>query len=246
MTEWNYTKSLMTSLPINIHSHWFGLTNYRVGLELQDQYAAMALQHAEAYLLGFEHEPVISLGIRGTLESDLNWNYVESESKGETKSGLEQKKMECLVFNKFLIQKSDRGGQATIHHPGQLVVYPIVSLKNIQFTVQQYVEFLMKVSQIFLAEYGIEACCRAEAPGLYTKNGKILSVGLRNLNGVIRHGIAINVSNDLSDFQYIRACGIQNASMDQMQAWGVQQTLPDLFSNWSRLFQEVFQARLKK
>lgn len=231
MTEWNYTKSLMTSLPINIHSHWFGLTNYRVGLELQDQYAAMALQHAEAYLLGFEHEPVISLGIRGSLEADVNGN---------------SKEIEHSILNKFLIQKSDRGGQATIHHPGQLVVYPIVSLKNIQFTVQQYVEFLMKVSQIFLAEYGIEACCRAEAPGLYTKNGKILSVGLRNLNGVIRHGIAINVNNNLSDFQYIRACGVQNASMDQMQAWGVQQTLPDLFSNWSRLFQEVFQARLKK
>ncbi len=222
MTEWNYTKNTMTSLPINIHSHWFGLTNYRVGLELQDQYAAMAIQHAEAYLLGFEHEPVISLGIRGTLEADVNGNSKEIENS---------------ILNKFLIQKSDRGGQATIHHPGQLVVYPIVSLKNIQFTLQQYVDFLLKVSQIFLAEYGIEACCRADAPGLYTKRGKILSIGLRNQNGVIRHGIAINVNNDLSEFQFIRACGVQNASMDQMQAWGVHQTLPDLFSNWCRLFQ---------
>src|SRR5204863_3115060 len=104
---------------------------------------------------------------------------------------------------------SDRGGRVTYHGPGQLVGYPIVSLRPYGDDVHAYVRRIERLIVDVLATYGIAAGPLEGLTGVWTANRrKIGSIGIHVSHGVTRHGFAINVNNDLQPFEWIVPCGV--------------------------------------
>lgn len=110
----------------------------------------------------------------------------------------------------------DRGGQVTYHGLGQLVVYPLVDLRRKKLNVRQMVSVLEDSVIQLLAQYGILAAAKKEAPGVYTQNKKICSLGLRIRRGCSYHGLALNIAMDLTPFTRINPCGFTALQMTQM------------------------------
>lgn len=104
--------------------------------------------------------------------------------------------------------RSDRGGRATYHGPGQAIVYPIVSLAERGLGVKSWVELLEDSLLEALASYRLAATRRPASPGLWIGDAKIASVGLRVVRGVSYHGVSLNVGLDVSGFDCIVTCGV--------------------------------------
>lgn len=118
-----------------------------------------------------------------------------------------------LAATDIPIVQSDRGGQVTYHGPGQLVVYPLVDLRRLKLGVRELVTRIELSVVDFLAEFGIKAVPRADAPGVYVERKKIASLGLRVRRGCAYHGVAINIEGDLSPFLLINPCGYAGLEM---------------------------------
>lgn len=120
---------------------------------------------------------------------------------------------------------TDRGGQVTYHGPGQLMVYTLIDIKRKQLNVRSFVSNLEQTIIDLLAQYGITAAAKREAPGVYVHEKKICSIGLRIRRGCTYHGIAFNVCMDLQPFSRINPCGFAELKMTQLAALGgVQET----------------------
>ena len=96
--------------------------------------------------------------------------------------------------------QSDRGGQVTYHGPGQQVMYILINLKRRKLGVRELVTVMEQTVIDTLAELGIEARARADAPGVYVQDKKICSLGLRIRKGCSFHGLALNIAMDLTPF----------------------------------------------
>ena len=120
-----------------------------------------------------------------------------------------------------LIQ-SDRGGQVTYHGPGQLMIYLLLNLKNYGFHANSYVHFLEQAIIALLAKYNLQSITQESAPGVYVISPhtrdikKIASIGIRIRKGFSYHGICLNISADLTPFEYINPCGYQGLAMAQL------------------------------
>jgi lipoyl(octanoyl) transferase len=171
-------------------------------------------QHSE--ILFFEAKPVITLGLRGSKNRDL------------------------LGVTDIEVLNVDRGGEATYHGPGQLMIFPIAHLPSLGYSVREWVALLLDVTVDFLKARTIPAQWKESCPGVFTKNGKIASIGLKIQNGWSRHGLALNIESDPQIFSQIRACGVQNAAIDQMANWLPVQDLglSDLAGEWERIFRQ--------
>lgn len=118
------------------------------------------------------------------------------------------------------VVKIDRGGQVTYHGPGQLVVYPLLNLRRHVLGVRELVVALENAVIDYLAVSGIETEGRRDAPGVYFQGQKLASVGLRIRRGASYHGMAINVSMDLSPFERINVCGYRGMRVVQLRDLG--------------------------
>lgn len=197
---------------------WLDRVTFSEGLRLQEEAYQKCLSINEASVLGLEHEAVITLGKR--LKNSEN-------------------DVKALPQN-IALEFTDRGGEATIHSPGQLVVYPVLNLKSFNLTVRCYVRQLERVTQSTLKEFGIESNIAEGKPGLYTENGKIAFVGIRVRHGITQHGLSLNVSNDLSLFQLIRPCGMETQALDSMQLNQINATPKQVFEVFCRHFHTAF------
>jgi lipoyl(octanoyl) transferase len=117
--------------------------------------------------------------------------------------------------------ETDRGGRVTYHGPGQLVGYPIVSLKPYGDNVHEYVRRLERLMIDSVASYGIEAEVIDGLTGVWVGGGppegrKIGSIGVHVNRGVTTHGFALNVNNDLQPFEWIVPCGIGGVRMTSL------------------------------
>ncbi len=110
----------------------------------------------------------------------------------------------------------DRGGQITYHGPGQLVAYPLLDLRRLGLSVRGLVQRLEQVVIDLLEPYGIHAERREKAPGVYVRDAKIASLGLRVRRGCSLHGLALNVDTDLGAFADINPCGFQGLQVTRM------------------------------
>lgn len=127
-------------------------------------------------------------------------------------------KAEHLLFpGDIPVVQTDRGGQVTYHGPGQLVAYPLLDLRRLNFGVRELVTRIEQTIIATLAHYGIESAAKADAPGVYVNGDKIASLGLRVRRGCSFHGLALNVAMDLAPFQRINPCGYQGLAMTQIQ-----------------------------
>ncbi|WP_449553696.1 lipoyl(octanoyl) transferase LipB [Lelliottia amnigena] len=124
-----------------------------------------------------------------------------------------------LVPGDIPVIQSDRGGQVTYHGPGQQVMYVLLNLKRRKLGVRELVTLLEQTVVDTLAEYGIDAHPRADAPGVYVGEMKICSLGLRIRKGCSFHGLALNINMDLSPFLRINPCGYAGMEMTQMRQW---------------------------
>ncbi len=114
----------------------------------------------------------------------------------------------------------DRGGQVTYHGPGQVVAYVLLDLKRRGLGVRELVTTLEQSVIDLLAEYGIAAQARRDAPGVYVAGRKIASLGLRVRRGCSYHGLSLNVAMDLAPFRRINPCGYQGLEVTQLAELG--------------------------
>lgn len=117
----------------------------------------------------------------------------------------------------------DRGGEATLHEPGQLVVYPVLALEAFPFGVVDLIRGMAQDIVAILGEdYGVAASYDDAHPGVWVEPPgggpprKIASVGMRVSGGVTTHGVAVNLINDLTGFLLIVPCGMPSAPMTRL------------------------------
>ena len=113
----------------------------------------------------------------------------------------------------------ERGGEATYHNPGQLVAYPILKLGPEEKDLHRYLRDLESVLCETLHDFGISGAPKAGATGVWVRDGekKIASIGIASRAWVTYHGIALNVSNDLTGFGRISPCGFSPDVMTSME-----------------------------
>ncbi len=162
----------------------------------------------EDTLILVEHPPVATLGRRGTPEQ---------------------------VFDKSLpVFEIERGGEATYHGPGQLVLYPIVHLGEGNRDVRAWVQHLEGFVIDLLAAFGVRAGLKDGYPGVWTIDAagwplrKIASIGIAIQRWVSFHGISINVDLDLREFERINPCGLGASVMTSLAEEGVEASLADV------------------
>ena len=135
-----------------------------------------------------------------------------------------------------------RGGDVTYHGPGQLVGYPILDLEPDRKDVHRYLRDLESVLVHTLGEMGIQGEPVPDLTGVWVDGRKIAAIGVRISSGwITSHGFALNVSNDLSFFETIVPCGIQDVSVTSVsQELARPVGVPDILGIVSRAFSEVF------
>ena len=114
----------------------------------------------------------------------------------------------------------DRGGQVTYHGPGQLVAYVLLNIKRRNIGVRALVTLIEQVIIQTLAQSGVNAYAKSDAPGVYVNEQKVASLGLRVRKGCTFHGLALNVDMDLSPFSRINPCGYAGMKMVQSKDLG--------------------------
>lgn len=160
-----------------------------------------ATQH---HLLFVEHPPVYTLGKSGHME-----NVLISEAEREAK-GIE-------------FFKTNRGGDITFHGNGQLVGYPIIDLEKFYTDIGKYLRNLEEVVIKTMAVYGLKGERSSGETGVWLepsvpgRERKICAMGVRCSRWVTMHGFALNVNTDLSYFDYIVPCGIQQKSVTSLE-----------------------------
>lgn len=171
---------------------------------------ALALQHAlrdqladgaphPGWLIALEHTPVVTLGKRGK-ESDL----------------ISPAQLDANGVELFRVE---RGGEATFHGPGQLVVYAVTRLSDLNLGIVDLVRGIATGVADAVAQFGVESVYDPKHPGLWTTETparKIASVGMRVSRDISTHGVALNVVNNLIPFSWIVACGMPNVPMTRL------------------------------
>ena len=195
----------------SLESGYLGLYDYERAVQLQNELYQLVIVRNQFSIIGLEHPAVLTLGHRFTAQSES----VDSE---------------------IPIIQSSRGGLATIHSEGQLIIYPIINLRELNWGVKQYVQILLETTQTLLSDLNIESVIDEQSIGLHTTLGKIAFCGIQVKNGITLHGLSLNVKNDLELFSTIKACGIENPALDQLRNYDVDLTLSELFSRWIKIF----------
>jgi lipoyl(octanoyl) transferase len=149
-------------------------------------------------LLFVEHPHVITIG-RNADGSALTADRRLIEARGAT------------------VVATDRGGDVTYHGPGQVVGYPILRLEATRRDIRRYVYDLEEVLIAALQDFGIYADHHPQHRGVWVRERKIASLGIRISRWVTSHGFALNVSTDMSFFSLMNPCGIAGCAMTSME-----------------------------
>jgi lipoyl(octanoyl) transferase len=149
-------------------------------------------------LLVLEHPPVITLGRR-----DCDGDIVSPPHVVDA-AGIE-------------VVKTNRGGRATYHGPGQIVGYFICSLDAMGIGIREFVRSVEEVCMQALGDFGVVAGRDPEHPGIWVGQNKIVAIGMNVSHGVTQHGFAMNVSCDLEHYRHIIACGINDRGVTSIE-----------------------------
>ena len=188
-----------------IVASWLGRVDYHEALELQKR---LVTDRAEGrvgdQLLLLEHPPVLTLG------RTADPAHIRADAATLGAWGIE-------------VIRVERGGEVTYHGPGQLVAYPILALSARGLLVRPLVRALEAALVATCAAYGVAAARREGHPGCWcdadgTDPRKIGALGLRIERGVSYHGVALNVSVDLDDFDLIDPCGMPGVASTSIAA----------------------------
>ncbi len=180
-------------MPINIIN--LGRCLYKDSLKHQNEVLSKVLKQVlEDSIIFTEHESVYTLG-----------------KNADSTNILPEHTQDIEIFN------TDRGGDVTYHGPGQLVGYPIINIRIRNLSVGRYIHTLEQILINTLTNFGIAANRQEKLIGVWVNDQKIAAIGVRVQNGVTKHGFALNVNTDLSYYEGIVPCGIENCKVTSME-----------------------------
>jgi lipoyl(octanoyl) transferase len=174
---------------------WLGRAEYEPTWRAMQRFVEQRGPDTADELWFLEHPPVFTLGMNSRPEH-------------------------VLAPGDIPVVQIDRGGQVTYHGPGQLVVYPLLDLGRAGLGVRALVEGIERAIVATVAQWGIEAVGRRDAPGVYVAGRKLASIGLRIRRARSYHGLALNVAMDLEPFRRINPCGYAGLEMTQVSDLG--------------------------
>jgi len=180
-----------------------GLVEYDEALAFQRDVAAARIDGRvpEDVLILCEHPPVVTMG-----RSAKAANLLVPEA--------------LLAARGIALREVERGGDITLHAPGQLVGYPIIDLKRHKQDLHWYLRTLEQVVIDALGTVGITAGRREGLTGVWVEDRKIASIGVHARAWVTWHGFALNVTTDLSLFDVMVPCGIGGVVMTSVEREG--------------------------
>lgn len=169
-----------------------------------------------------EHSPVFTLGRRGGTE------YITASEEMFRRAGIP-------------VVQTDRGGTITFHGPGQIIMYPILALKEARLRVVEFVDLLEEVMIRTAARWNIRSGRDSRNRGVWVGDGKLGSVGLAVHRGVSCHGIALNVNLNLEPFSWIDPCGLTGVKMTSLSKelatdLPVEEVMPVMKDNVEKVF----------
>jgi lipoate-protein ligase B len=210
---------------MNIQLEDWGLVEYTVAYQRQKELVQTVIDGAEGRLVFCEHPPVLTLG-RLFKEGSLLYTQEEVAKRGVD------------------LQVIDRGGDITLHAPGQLVVYCIMDLKRSNQDLKVYLEKLEQVAIDLLKDFGILAVSIPGQRGVFVKKDKIASIGIGVRKWVSYHGVGLNVNTDLSLFSLIKPCGLDVQMTSMAKLLGRWIDLADVKNKWIELFSRTFEVNI--
>ena len=201
-----------------------GLFEYKKAWELQHQlWSRRVEEELPDLLLILEHPHVITLGRRGNRS-----HLLASQEVLEA--------MEIPVFH------VERGGDVTYHGPGQMVVYPVLGLKEYGYRLIRYIGQLEEVILRVLKDFGIEGRRDPLNRGVWVNGEKIASVGVAIKRWVSFHGFSLNYETDLKYFELINPCGLEGKKMTSMaKTLGREVSQEQLIERISFHFRQIFE-----
>ena len=173
-----------------------GRCDYAVAFEAMRAFTDRRDAETPDELWWLEHPPVFTQGMAGKAEH-------------------------VLTPGDIAVIQTDRGGQITYHGPGQLVVYCLLDLRRLGLGARALVTALEQTAIELLADHGVLARARADAPGVYVADAKVASLGLRVRQGRCYHGLSLNVAMDLEPFGRINPCGYPGLRVTQLRDLGL-------------------------
>jgi lipoyl(octanoyl) transferase len=186
----------MKDVDVDLQVRWLGRMEFADALALQEEIVAKKRKDRSLgdELLLLEHEAVYTIGRTPDKSSLLGSAHLPHP---------------LLAIN--------RGGHATYHGPGQLMGYPIIDLRRCGQDLHRYLRWVEQLLIELLVDYGITASRRESLTGVWVGQRKIASIGVGVRHWITMHGFALNVCGDLSPFNYIIPCGINNVAMTSME-----------------------------
>jgi lipoyl(octanoyl) transferase len=178
----------------------WGLIDYQTAWDKQKELVVEVQKGAKSKLIFCEHPTVITVGKNGSAD-----NLTKSE--------------EFYKENNIEVIWINRGGDVTMHNPKQLVAYPIFNLTDFKQDLHWFLRKLEDCIIDTIAEYGLEGDRYDGFTGVWLEQArKICAMGLHCSRWVTSHGLALNVSNDISEFEYIIPCGIKEKKVTSIQS----------------------------
>ena len=206
-----------------------GITSYDEAFSIQSSLSKELLKKGlKGVILLLEHNPVITFG------SNRNTDNLLASRQQLERSGIN------IVF-------SNRGGDITLHAPGQIVCYPVFNLGYFGKDLSRFVYNLEQVILETLLFFGLEGRRVKKHRGVFIKNRKVASVGLRVKKWVSIHGFSLNVDIDLSYFDHITACGLKDYPQASMSSLlGKRIAIDDVKEQIINSFKTVFDISIDK
>jgi lipoyl(octanoyl) transferase len=235
---WDYQETLLqqnVKIKSGVRSREFVVDEIDVSTPKDGKHSVHTLNSeltTQNYLLFVEHPPVFTLGKSGNIN-----NVLLSEER------LNEKGIEFF--------KTNRGGDITFHGPQQIVGYPILDLEKFDTDIGHYLRNLEQVIILTLADYSIKAGRSKGETGVWIdpeikgRERKICAIGVRCSRWITMHGFAFNVNTDLSYFNHIIPCGIQNKQVTSLQKeLGRQINIEETKEKVKQNFEKVFDVEL--
>lgn len=206
------------TVPLPPAVKFLGLAPYQATWDAMKHFTARRTAETRDEIWLLQHAPVYTQGQAGKPEHLLNAHDIP-------------------------VVKIDRGGQVTYHGPGQIVMYVLLDLRRWRLNVRQLVRRLEQSVIDLLADYGIHAQGRDDAPGVYVNDAKIAALGLKIKNGCCYHGLSFNVDMDLAPFAHINPCGYAGLRVTQARDLGVTTPYDELERQLARHFMALLEQK---
>ena len=155
---------------------------------------------------------------------------------------------QALAEKGIAVHQTNRGGDITYHGPGQLVGYPIISLKGRGRDLHRYIRSLEEIIILVLQEYGIRGYRDSINAGVWVDGDKIAAIGIAvKASWTTMHGFSFNISPDLSHYSFIVPCGIVGRGVTSLaKSLGRQVSRQEVQDRLVHYFEEVFEVTCRE